>query len=53
MLAARVLEAPRAAGLPVRFTRVNKSPVAPSERLTMLYEDPDNRDKFFRFQESL
>ncbi len=23
------------------------------ERLTMLYDDPDNRDKFFRFQESL
>jgi hypothetical protein len=23
------------------------------ERLTILYDDPDNRDKFFRFQESL
>ena len=23
------------------------------ERLTLLYDDPDNRDKFFRFQESL
>ena len=23
------------------------------ERLTVLYDDPDNRDKFFRFQESL
>jgi len=23
------------------------------ERLQMLYDDPDNRDKFFRFQESL
>lgn len=23
------------------------------ERMTILYDDPDNRDKFFRFQESL
>lgn len=23
------------------------------ERLTLLYDDPDNRDKFFRFQESI
>jgi hypothetical protein len=23
------------------------------ERMTLLYDDPDNRDKFFRFQESI